>query len=226
MRNFIRFLAFIVLFLLPLPLLAADDGVPHFDIVAFRVEGNTLLDHADISRIMNRYVGKDKDFGDVQEALEALEGAYRKNGYNAVAVILPEQELDKGLVKLKVIEAKIKEFLVEDNKYHSKENILNAFPSLKLGTTPRVTKVSSDLFISNENPSKKVSLAMLSSDNEDEIIASLKVTDLKTWNLGVMGDNTGSGKTGDYRMSLLFQHHNFLNLDHIIDTVTLITFSK
>ena len=219
MRNLLLLFAFAGLLLLPLQLQAADDGVPRFDIASYSVEGNTLLPSELISSIMNGYVGKDKDFGDVQEALEALESAYRKKGYNAVAVILPEQELDKGLVKLRVIEAKIRSFLVEDNKYHSNENILNAFPSLKIGITPKVTNVSKDLFISNENPSKKVSLQMLSGDNEDEIIGSLKVTDQRTWNLGVMGDNTGSGQTGDYRVSLLFQHHNVFNRDHSLTLV-------
>jgi len=219
MRNVLLYLSFLFITALPLPLLAADEGVPRFDIARYSVEGNSLLPAESLPPLLDSYTGKNKDFGDVQQALEALEDAYRKNGYNAVAVILPEQELDKGTVRLRVIEGKVRSFVVEDNKHHSKENILSAFPSLKIGTTPKVTRVSEDLFISNENPSKKVSLQMLSGENEDDVIASLKVTDLRPWNLGLMADNTGSGQTGDYRLSLLFQHHNVFDRDQSLTLV-------
>ena len=214
-------LYFSVLFIVvnPSPSRAAEEGVPRFDVSHYSVEGNSLLPAELIATLMESHVGKDKDFGDVQQALEALEDAYRKNGYNAVAVILPEQELDHGTVRFRVIEGKVREFAVDGNNFHSKENILSSFPSLKIGTTPKVTGLSKDLFVSNENPSKKVSLQMLSGENEDDVIASLKVTDLRPWNIGLLADNTGSSATGDYRLSLLYQHHNLFNLDHSLTLV-------
>jgi hemolysin activation/secretion protein len=212
-------LAVLFILITPLPSRALEEGVPRFDISSYSVEGNSLLPSASIAPLLKTYTGKDKDFGDVQQALEALEDAYRKKGYNAVAVILPEQELDHGTVRLRVIEGKVREFAVEGNNFHSKENILNTFPSLKIGNTPKVTGLSQDLFVSNENPSKKVSLQMLSGENEDDVIASLKVTDLRPWNVGLMADNTGSATTGDYRLSLLFQHHNVFDRDHSLTLV-------
>lgn len=219
MRILLPFFAIAAVLVLPLPLHAVEDGVPRFTVEHYFVEGNTLLPSEDIPPLLKSFTGKDKDFGDVQQALEALEGAYRKKGYSAVAVILPEQELDKGTVKLRVIEAKIRDFAIDGNTHHSRENILGAFPSLKIGTTPKVTSLSKDLLVSNENPSKKVSLQMLSGENEDDVIASLKVTDQRPWNLGLMADNTGTGQTGDYRLSLLFQHHNVFDRDQSLTLV-------
>jgi len=219
MRILFTFCIVAILLAQPLPLRAAAVDVPRFDVTGYRVEGNSLLPPEEVTALLNRFTGKGKDFGDVQQALEALEEAYRKKGYNAVAVILPEQELDKGIVKLKVIEGKVREFVIDGNAHHSKENILNAFPSLKIGTTPQVASLSKDLYVSNENPSKKVSLQMLSGKNEDDIIASLKVTDQRPWNVGLMGDNTGSAQTGDYRLSLLFQHHNIFDRDQSLTLV-------
>ncbi len=193
---------------------AEEDGVPRFKVDRYAVEGNSLLPEAEIAAALQNYTGRDKDFGDVEEALEFLEGRYRKAGYNAVAVILPEQELDNGTVKFKVVEGKVSSFVVEGNQTHDQENILQAFPALKIGATPRVNKLSQELFVSNENPSKKVSLQMISGEREDEVIGSLKVTDQRPWNLGLMADNSGSGTTGDYRVTFMFQHHNLFNRDN------------
>jgi len=219
MLNLVLRLSVLLLIITPLQLHAADDDVHRFDVSRYKVEGNSLLLPDTISLLLAKYTGKQKDFGDVQQALEVLEDAYRKKGYNSVAVILPEQELESNVVRLKVIEGKVREFAIDGNNHHSKENILNSFPSLKIGTTPKVTALSKDLFVSNENPSKKVSLQMLSGENEDDVIASLKVTDLRPWNIGLLADNTGSAQTGDYRMSLLFQHHNIFNLDNSLTLV-------
>ena len=56
-------------------------AAPRFDIGRFAVDGNTLLKPEDIERAVAPYVGKQKDFGDIQRALEAIEQLYRDRGY-------------------------------------------------------------------------------------------------------------------------------------------------
>jgi len=127
MRLLFVFLLFAGLCSFPPSLWASEDGTPRFDVARYAVEGNTILSSHEIAPLLNMFTGKGKDFGDVQQALEALEAAYRKRGYNAVAVILPEQELDKGTVRLKVIEGKVREFVIDGNTHHSKEISLTPF---------------------------------------------------------------------------------------------------
>jgi len=55
-----------------------NDPIGHFEITRFEVDGNTLLGAAAIDRLLAPFAGKSRDFGDVQRALEALEGAYRQ----------------------------------------------------------------------------------------------------------------------------------------------------
>jgi hemolysin activation/secretion protein len=80
-----------------------DSGVIRFEIARFAVSGNTLLPQARVDAIVLPFAGPSRDFGDVQRALEALEQAYHELGYNLVQVELPEQELNKGVVRLKVV---------------------------------------------------------------------------------------------------------------------------
>src|SRR5262245_295974 len=56
---------------------ALAQEVPKFPIASFKVDGNSLLPAAEIDAVLKPYVGASRDFGDVQEALEALESAYR-----------------------------------------------------------------------------------------------------------------------------------------------------
>jgi hemolysin activation/secretion protein len=158
----------------------------------------------------------------VQQALEALEAAYRSEGYNSVTVILPEQELKGGDVLVKVIESKIAGITVEGNLHFSTANILDGFPTLEKGKSPLVHRVSRNLRVVNENPAKKATLQLQNGASEDELNAVLKINDEKPWRLGLTFDNTGNKSTGDYRLGLIGQHFNLFNRDHV-GTVQFIT---
>jgi hemolysin activation/secretion protein len=99
-----------------------------FSISRYIVEGNTLLKQEQIDRVLAPYSGSGKDFGDVQRALEALQLAYQKEGYGSVEIRLPEQELEKGEVKLRVVEPKVGRITVEGNEHFSEANIRHGVP--------------------------------------------------------------------------------------------------
>jgi hemolysin activation/secretion protein len=199
----------------PAATVVAAEPIPRFAITHFRVEGNSILAEAEVSALLRQFAGPDKDFGDVQQALDALENAYRHKGYNSVSVYLPEQELKGGVITFRVVEAKISGVDIEGNRFFTKENIEQSFPSLVSGTFPRVHEISKNLRAVNENPAKKVSLQLLSGGREDEIIARLKVVDEKYWKTGLTFDNSGNRQTGDYRFGILLQHFNLFNRDHV-----------
>ena len=198
---------------------AADekqDEVVRFDIIRFNVEGNTLLDNAEVEKQLAPFTGKAKDFGTVQEAIEALEKAYRDHGFSMVMVTLPEQELESGVVRLKVIETRIGKITIEGNLFFEQKNILRSLPGLRQGETPNINAVSRSLKLSNDNPAKKTNLQLKNSDKENETDANLTVKDEKPWKLGVNGDNTGTKETGPTRLGFLLQHANVFNRDHLL----------
>jgi hemolysin activation/secretion protein len=88
-----------------------------FDIRSYRIEGNTLLQQAEIDRGLAPFAGKQKDFGDVQRALEALQDLYQQGGYAGIQVTLPEQELERGDVTFRVVEPRLVRVLVEGNEH-------------------------------------------------------------------------------------------------------------
>ena len=127
-------------------ILAQADGLTSFDVPAsdalrfeirsYRIEGNTLLQPAQIERVLAPFVGKQKDFGDVQRALEVLQGLYQESGYAGIQITLPEQELERGDVMFKVVEPRIGRVLVEGNEHFSTENARRSAPGLVVGRTP------------------------------------------------------------------------------------------
>jgi Hemolysin activation/secretion protein len=186
-----------------------------FQIDRYVVEGASLLSQAEIDAAVAPYVGKNKDFSDVQRALEAVEDAYAKRGYSAVRVLLPEQELEKGTVRFRVVESRFGKVTVKDNHFVSEANALNAVPSVRSGGVPRSRRIARELRLANENPARQMNVVLKAGDKDDEVDANVIVTDSKPSSWGVSLDNTGSPETGLARLGVSYSNANAFKADHV-----------
>jgi len=201
-------------------ILYAEDNKSHdlplFTIKSFQIMGNTKLDQSAIDIALGKFTGEKKDFTTIQKAVDTLETMYRKRGYTTVQVILPEQELKEGIIRLVIIEKSIKSVKIEGNKYFDEQNIRKSVPALREGELPDFDKISTELKLANEHPAKKLSLMLKPGENESVIDADLKVIDEKAWRVSLTGDNTGNDNTGESRAGVLLQYNNLFNLDHLV----------
>ncbi len=186
----------------------------HFDIMRFVVEGNSLLPAEKIDELIAPFTGKQKVYGDVQRALEALEAAYRVAGFNTVQVYVPEQELSQGLVKLMVTEGAIGKIKVTGNKYFSADNVRAALPALREGAVPNARRLSENIQLSNDNPAKQVEVTLGVGEEENKIDVKIDVKDEDPQKFIATLDNTGTDATGKYRIGVAYQNANMFNLDH------------
>lgn len=192
-----------------------EQGLLRFTIERYTVEGASLLSNAELDAAVAPYVGKNKDFSDVQRALEAVEAAYAKRGYMAVRVLLPEQELEKGTVRFRVVESRFGKVTVKDNHFVSEANALNAVPSVRTGGVPRTRQISRELKLANENPARQMNVVLKAGEKDDEVDADVIVTDSKPSIWGVSADNSGSPETGRARLGLSYLNANAFDLDHV-----------
>jgi hemolysin activation/secretion protein len=196
---------------------AADDASApiRFEISRFEISGNTLLTPAQADAAVAPYVGKERDFGHVQAALEALEAAYHARGYKVVTVRLPEQELNSGVVKLTVAQAPIGRVSVSGNRFFDEANVRRSLPTLEAGKTPNLDDVSASLRMANENPARKIKLSLQDASADESIDATLVVSDEKPWKVMLNLDNTGTETTGKTHAGVVLQHANLWGRDHV-----------
>src|SRR5262249_25400288 len=154
------------------------------------------------------YTGKNKDFADIQRALESLEQAFRDRGFGVVQVLLPEQDITRGVVQFRVLQPRIGKVTVEGNTQFDNENVLRSLPALKAGETPNSREIARNLQLTAEHPIKQTNVLLRSGESEDTVDASIKVTDDRPWRRFFSLDNTGTGDTGYYRAGIGFQHTN------------------
>jgi len=194
---------------------APADDVVRFAIARFEVSGNTLLAQDEVERAVAPFAGAGRDFGDVQRALEALENLYHERGYNVVTVQLPEQELNGGVVRLVVAQARVGKVTVSGNTHFDTANIRRSLPALAEGETPNLKRISANLKLANENPAKRVKLSLEGGQLDDTVDARVEVADERPWTVMANFDNTGTVDTGKTHAGAVLQHANLGGRDHV-----------
>ena len=211
-------LLWLLLGLSPMSVAAADEAgqeTLRFAITRYAVEGATLLTPAEIEAAVASFIGTDKDFSDVQSALEVIEALYAERGYSAVHVLLPEQEMEAGTVRFQVIEGHYGKVTVKNNRFFSEANLLNAIPSVRSGGVPKSKQVARELRLANENPARQLNVVLKGGERDDELDASLQVSDSKFSQWTLTADNSGTVETGRSRISLAYRHANLFDADQV-----------
>jgi hemolysin activation/secretion protein len=203
-----------------------EEAVLHFEIRKYTLDGATLLGKQEIDQTVAPYVGKNKDFSDVERALEAIEALYAKKGYTAIHVLLPEQELEQGDVHFHIIESRFGKVTVKNTKfirYATDQNALNALPAVRAGFLPVPKEIARELKLANENPARQLNVVLKASENDEEVDANIIVTDSKPGAWSVSYDNSGTVETGRSRLGLAYRYANLFDKDHVVSLQTQIS---
>jgi hemolysin activation/secretion protein len=197
----------------------ATDDSPRFEIRRFIFDGATLVPREQLEEQTRPLTGQRRSFSDVQRALEIVERAYSDAGWSAVQVVLPEQQLERGEIRLQIIEAKIGRLIVEGNKFFDDPNIRSSVPSLVPGKAPNINGIARNLRVANENPAKQTQVLLRSGQEEATVDAVLRVVDEKPEKYSFTVDNTGSPQTGRLRVGLGYQNANLGGKDDVLSAV-------
>jgi hemolysin activation/secretion protein len=187
---------------------------PRFEIRSFDVNGDRILGAETVQRIVSPFTGQQKDFSDVQRALEALESEYRKRGFGVVQVQLPEQDITRGVVRFNIVQPVIGKVNVEGNQFFNNANVRRSLPSVKEGEIPNSAAIARDLQVVSEHPVKQTNVLLRSGATDSQVDVNVRVTDGRPWRLIATLDDSGTSDTGYMRLGLGFQHTNLFDRDH------------
>jgi len=86
-----------------------------FKVRKFKLEGNTVLEEAEVAAILDRYRDRQISFADLLELETELTKLYTAKGYVNSGVVVPIQDINQGVVTLQAVEGKIETINVEVN---------------------------------------------------------------------------------------------------------------
>jgi hemolysin activation/secretion protein len=157
---------------------ASPGSAPAFDVLEFRVLGNTVLDTRSVETAIYPFTGPAKHMADVEAARAALERAYHQQGFGTVFVDIPEQTVDEGIVRLHVMEGRLNQTRLQGARYFSGREIRAALPDAKPDTVPNLPALEREVNAVNAETRDRVVVPVLKSGSEPGTVdLALRVDD-------------------------------------------------
>lgn len=187
---------------------------PHFDILEYRVVGNTVLPALAIETAVYPMLGPNRTLSDVEAARDALERAYRDSGYLTVLVDIPQQKLKRGVVKLRVTEGAIGRLSIKGNRYYARGAIREKIPSLAAGSVPNFQDVEQELGALSRNENRRITPALIPGRTPGTVDAELKVEDRSPFHAEAEVNNRQSPNTEPLRLQGSVRFDNLWQREH------------
>jgi len=201
------------------PQRAGEQG-QSFAIREFVVDGSRLLSPDAVAQVLDKHKGPDKTIKDIEQARLDLEKAYQKLGYPTVLVVVPEQTVDQGTVRLDVVEGRLLHITVTGNDYFSRYNILRKLPSVKIGELLYEPDFAKQLDAVNANPDLKIAPVLKPGSEPGTVDLELRAKERMPLHGKMTGDNKGPFTTPRDRITWEAQYTNLWDADHILTLQT------
>jgi hemolysin activation/secretion protein len=203
------------------PQSAATAGAVTFQLVNIQLTGATLLTPAEWGDAAKPFLGKDITFADLESARAAIEARFHASGWRLVSVRIPAQSTSDGVVRMEVLEPKLRRVVLKNTSQATTRNPANAraaLPELVEGTTPNLNTLDKQLAIANENGSRRSQVAFTleasAPGKARDLLGEIQTEEQSSSRWQVFTDNTGSKETGRLRYGVAFRHDDVWGLDH------------
>jgi len=150
----------------------------HFDVLEYRVIGNTVLGNRDIEGVLYPLLGPNKALPDVEAARTALETYYHDHGYGTVFVDIPPQKVEEGIVRLRVTEGRVEKEQISGAHYFPERDVIAALPAAAPGQVLKLSKLQDELQTVNAaTPDRSVVPVLKAGSAPGTVDLSLQVHD-------------------------------------------------
>lgn len=187
---------------------------PTIEIRGYQIEGNTALPPEEFSFLTN-YTGQ-MDFAQIREGMGKLQLRYRDLGFPTISVALPQQKLTNGIVRVKIIEGRLNDIIVEGNRYYSSNNIVRALPSLTTNILLNTKWFQPELDRANLNQDRQIYPVIAPGLAPGTTELTLKVKDQFPFHGHMEINDKSTPNTPLLRVDTAVQYDNLWQLNHQI----------
>lgn len=187
-----------------------------FEIKGYEVEGTQLYSKEVLGWTLHQFTGPDRTGDDVEAARAYLQREFERVGYPTLIVIIPEQTIVGGIVRLEVIEGKVGEVRVVGNKHYSDDWIKGFFPELRPGRPLNQPEMAKALEKVNKNREHEVAAVLAPGQQTGTTDLELRVNDQSPWDARVEMNNYSTEGTPDLRMATEVKYKNLWGREHVL----------
>jgi hemolysin activation/secretion protein len=189
---------------------------PSFDVEAYDVDGNSLLDPPTIEKAVYSHLGPGRSRADIEGARQSLEDAYHARGYESVVVELPPQTVADRVVRLRVVETTVGRLRVTGTRFYSIEDVKKGAPAIAEGAVPNFHEAQAQIAELNRVAGRQVTPLVRPGIIPGTVDVDLKVTEQEPLHASIEVTNDHPVDTTSLRTTANIRYDNLWQLGHTV----------
>ena len=165
------------------------------------IKGSTLYSKRRFSKLFRKYMQKNISLGHIYDIAQTITNMYRNDGYILSKAVVPPQKVDKGIIRINVIEGFVDKVNIQGNVTGPKK-LLNRYRKKLLKSKPLLAKdLERYLLLVDDLPGLKVKSVLTPSEFKVGATDLTLILENKKYDFGMGLNNRGSKFNGPFQFS-------------------------
>ena len=169
-----------------------------FNVQRIDVEGNNLISADEMRRLVSPYEGRELTPTDLTQLVNKINETYRAKGYLTSLAFVPPQDLERGVITVKVLEGMVGDMEVTGNKYF-KAKVISHRIAEKPGDPLNIPRLEKELLQINRTEPYRLKATLTPGTRTGETNMLLEVKEQQPYQVALLADNAGRPGIGTYR---------------------------
>jgi hemolysin activation/secretion protein len=190
---------------------SATDNTTRVKVSQFDFVGNTVLSTETLRQALAPWSQRELNYGELIEAVEAVEAAYKAAGYFLAQANLPPQQIKDGVIQITVGEGTLHQVRLEGESNIGSDTLYTFTDQLALGKPLQLPVLERQILLINELAGGRASLDLQAGQTEGstDVVLNLTVESQLTGRLEA--NNHGAPSTGENRVGLTVFGNSLFN---------------
>lgn len=194
-------------------------NIKNINVSDFDVDHSDILSLDEISAVLNQYKGRIISLKELFAAVDQLNQLYDLKKMKTARALLPPQDVNDGVVKIRLVEAKLGEVKLSQIT-QTRSDFIEDRIHIKPGELMSVAQLEEDLIRFNRLYEPKLRANVTSGAEVGTTDINIEVLEPKKFSLSTFSDNAGRDTTGQTRLGAIFRAVDLLGMSDILQLVT------
>ena len=203
------------------PAAPAAVGDTRVNVTHFTFTGNEALSTQTLEAAVAAWAGRPLNFGELIQAVEAIESLYKKAGYFLAQAYLPPQKIRDGAIEIAITEGRLAETRLEGESRVAPDVIYRYLDRLPKEEALRLPILERQILLINELAGGRASLDLQAGEKpgSTDVVLAQQPDELISGR--VEANNHGSPSTGARRLGLTLNTNSLFNQGESISLIAL-----
>jgi len=167
----------------------------------FEVSPSLVLSPEDIAGVTDKYLDRKLGINQLLGVVNEINALYATKAKVIARAVLPKQKVSDGVIKIKLIEARLGKIRVEGNE-HTRDSFVQERISMATGELIRLDLLEDDLITYNRWNDMTLKGSLMPGEGYGTTDIVLLANEGKQYNLNVFADNSGRETVGRNRLGI------------------------